>query len=141
MNDQQIGALAAFAREMSNAYSRLADSLGDSGRMAAPVTDSLYGPATMQLPWNERVLRQSLILHEIQEAGGSVEQPTWISIAGKYGYTGRGVAGFFRAGSAGLLELRKNNRVYITKRGRERLNANKERVAAALTAQGTAAVS
>jgi hypothetical protein len=72
------------------------------------------------------VLRQSLIIDDIVREGGAqgVDRDRWYEIAAKYGYSGRGLAGFFREGSAGLLEMRKNGRVYATKHGRERLAQN-----------------
>lgn len=135
-NDERV-ALRAFAADMSTAFAKLAAAFGGpvTGQV---VTPPLFPPASMQMPWQERVLRQSLILHEIKERGGSVPQTTWYEIANRYGYFGRGLAGFFRSNAQGLLELR-GNKVFITKRGKERLAQNQERVATALLALETAA--
>lgn len=140
MQHDERAAIAAFALEMSSAYARLAEALGGGGRMATTTTAApMYGPATMKLPWSERVLRQCLILDEICAAGGHVAQTTWYEIAGKYGYSGRGLAGFFRGNGQGLLDLRKNGQVHVTKHGRERLAANRDRVAVARAEQAALA--
>ena len=133
MNDPERLALALFATEMSAAYSRLASALGgtESRSLTRSAPPSEYGPATQALPWTERLLRQSLIIQEIINAGGSVPQQTWYEIAAKYGYKGRGLAGFFRSNGGGLLDL-KNDKVRVTKNGRDRLAQNRERVDLAL---------
>lgn len=129
MTPEERTALASFASEMSTAFAKLAHTLSGGEPTALTPTSPAYGPASMQMSWNERVLRQSLILHEIQQRGGNVPQTSWYDIALRYGYSGRGLAGFFRRDGRGLLELRENGKVYITKRGKERLRQNQERVA------------
>lgn len=124
MDSSERLAIAAFANEMSQAFSRLSAAL--AGEPAPAFTTSMTA-----VSWQERVLRQSLILHEIKARGGSVPQSIWYEIAARHGYSGRGLAGFFRSNAQGLLELR-GNKVYITKRGKERLAQNQERVDNAL---------
>lgn len=138
MTEQERTALAVFASKMSSAFAELSVALGGDAHSVTEVPPP-FGPATTEMAWNERVLRQSLILHEIVQRGGHVPQTSWYEIAARYGYTGRGLAGFFRKGGQGLLDLR-NKQVYITKRGKDRLKENQERVDAALAAQQPAAV-
>ncbi len=140
MNETESRALAVCLLEVSSSLAKLAQALGASPHLVVDAPPPLYGPATVDLPWRERTLRQALILDDIQAAGGNVEQSLWQDIAAKYGYTGRGTAGFFRSNGQGMLELRKNGRVYLTKRGRERLAANKQRVAQARAAEAEHAV-
>lgn len=137
MTEQERTALAAFAAKMSSAFAELSVAMGGDAHPVAGVPP-LFGPATTEMAWNERVLRQSLILHEIVRRGGHVPQSVWYEIAARYGYTGRGLAGFFRREGQGLLDLR-NKQVYITKRGKDRLKENQERVDAALASQSPAA--
>lgn len=123
MNQNERRMIAQTAREISDSLIRLATSL--EGEDA-----SAYGPSTSSLPWAERTLRQSLIIKELLEEGGAagVSKERWYAIAAKYGYSGRGLAGFFRDGSAGLLDMRKNGNVVVTKKGKERLAQNLGRV-------------
>jgi hypothetical protein len=88
-----------------------------------------YGRASTRLSWNDRLLRQSLIIQDIVSEGGKVTKDRWYEIAAKYGYQGRGLAGFFREGKAGLLEMR-GDMVYVTAHGKKRLSENAKRVAA-----------
>jgi hypothetical protein len=138
MTENDRVAFAAFASELSASLARLASALsGGEGRaVTGSTSSSAFGPASQNTPWNERLVRQSLIIKEIVDAGGSVPQSSWYQIAAKYGYTGRGVAGFFRSNSQGLLEMRKDrsgqDKVYVTKRGKERLAQNKSAVQTAL---------
>ena len=127
MNDQERIAIAAFAQDLSDALGRLAKALGGAGDGRTAEGAALYGPAHAKLHWNERVLRQSLIIQDILDGGGSVPRTQWYDIAAKYGYIGRGTAGFFRSDGTGLLTMR-NNRVTVTKHGKERLAQNQERV-------------
>lgn len=119
-------ALAKALREISDSLARLSTALEGS-----PDAGSQYGPAHTRLPWSERVLRQSLIIQDIVAVGGVVTKDEWYEIAARYGYAGRGLAGFFRGGSQGLLEMRKSNKVAVTKHGRDRLAQNLGRVEAA----------
>lgn len=132
MDDATRTAFARAAREISDSLARLSVAL-DKGT-AEPAGGSQYGPAHTQLPWQERVLRQSLIMQAILDEGGWVTKERWYEIAATYGYSGRGLAGFFRAGASGLLEMRPNDRVYVTKHGKQRLAQNLGRVTAARAA-------
>lgn len=123
--DHRSAALARALREIARAIETLADELSAPGAS----TSSTYGPASTRLPWSERVLRQSLIIQDIVEAGGKVTRDEWYAIAAKYGYQGRGLAGFFREGKAGLLEMREDM-VLVTPSGRKRLAENARRVEA-----------
>jgi hypothetical protein len=133
MDTEAQAAFARFVREMSESLSRLAATL-EGGESPG---GSHYGPAHLKLPWAERVLRQSLIVQDILSEGGNVTKERWYEIAAKYGYSGRGLAGFFRGGNQGLLEMRKE-RVYVTKHGKERLAQNLSRVEGARETESAA---
>jgi hypothetical protein len=124
-------ALAAFAAELSASFAKLATALGGGSSRTGSTSSDGVEQTTQQTPWSTRLLRQSQIIKEIIDAGGSVPQQTWYEIAARHGYTGRGLAGFFRSNGGGLLDMRKD-KVYVTKRGRERLAQNKGRVQAAM---------
>lgn len=115
-NDQERGALAEFASEMSRAFAKLAGALGQS---EVPDRRSRHYWET----------RQARVIKEIQDAGGSVDYGTWRLIAERNGYAGRGSAGFFRSDGTGLLNLTKDRRVQVTKRGRKRLAEYRDLVA------------
>lgn len=115
-NDAAAIALAQLARDISAALDRFAHDIAPGG------TDS-----ASSLPWSERVLRQSAIIQDILAVGGNVTRDEWKTIAAKYGYSGRGLAGFFRSGKNGLLEMR-GERIYVTPNGRTRLKENKDRL-------------
>jgi len=79
-----------------------------------------YPRITSDAPWEERALRQALIVNEIMDRGGSVPKAEWYEVAAMYGYQGRGLAGFFRKTGKGLL-IMKGNQVTVTPHGRRRL--------------------
>lgn len=78
-------------------------------------------PTPGLLSWKERVGRQRLILQEFVDRGGTVDKSEWLEIAGRHGYTGRAVSGFFRSGDSGLLSMQ-GNKVSITEKGLARLH-------------------
>jgi hypothetical protein len=132
METETKRAISQTLREMSDAIAQLAALIDMDGQEG-------YSPAHARLPWSERVLRQSLIIQDIVNEGGSVTRDRWVEIAGRYGYAGRGLAGFFRGGSGsqGLLEMKKTGRVVVTKHGRERLAQNLGRVTEAREAENS----
>lgn len=123
MKDQQRKAIAQLASDIGAALEKFSRTFYPPG--CTP--DGSWTRADQSLPWSERILRQSLIIKEILDRGGRVPRTLWLEIAAKYGYSGHGVSGFFRSGTDGLLELR-NDVVRVTKRGRERLAQNQDRV-------------
>lgn len=132
--DSNNAAWARFAHEMSEAFAHLAAAL--DGTQPSTVNTSAVvrpmGRVSTKEPWNRRLLRQALIVNDIIEAGGSVSHQTWKDeIAYRWGYEGRGLAGFFRGGDQGLLEMR-NGKVYVKKNGKTRLKQQKDQVDAML---------
>lgn len=120
----QAEALALVCERMSQTLADVAKEIRADNRVGA---DSAMGAAHMGLSWKERLLRQSLILDEIMAEGGSVSKDEWYGIAKKYGYSGRGLAGFFRSDGTGLLDM-KGEKVTITRSGKARLKENRDRV-------------
>lgn len=123
MDATERAAFAELAQSISTALAKFADEMG-----GAPT------PIGRE-PWAKRELRQSLIIHQILEEGGTVTPARWQEIAAEQGYTGRAVSGFFRSNGQGMLQM-VSNRVKVTKNGRERLARNQPRVNEVLAGRG-----